>query len=247
MSVNRLTRLVAALWTLWAVHALAQAGVPAAQSPAADAGATHPAAQIREAAEAALRASIDGGLTGVTLEAIALDPRLRLARCAGRLDAFVAPPRPNQPRVPVRVSCPSPAWTLHVPVNIRRSHAVLVMRRAAGRGEQLSAADVTVQTRVLAGLGSPFLSSPNQLERRLTRRPIPEGTAVTADALSAALLIHRGQTITLHARAQGLEVHAPGRALADAAAGQRVRVQNLNSLKIVEGVADSEGVVRVLP
>ena len=45
----------------------------------------------------------------------------------------------------------------------------------------------------------------------------------------------------------GFEVRAPGMALADAAAEQRVRVRNLNSLKIVEGVADTAGVVRVNP
>ena len=68
---------------------------------------------------------------------------------------------------------------------------------------------------------------------------------MTADALDAALLIHRGQSVTLAARAGGFEVRAPGLAMADAAAEQRVRVRNLNSLKIVEGVADTEGVVRV--
>jgi flagellar basal body P-ring formation protein FlgA len=241
MFVNRLTWRACATWMIWAAQSAAQA------ASSTDAQASHPLAQIRQVAEAALRSSIDAGLSGVLIEAAPLDPRLRLARCTGMLDAFVAPPRPNQPRVPVRVSCPSPAWTLHVPVNVRRSHPVLVLRRAAGRGEQLGAADVVVQTRVLAGLGSPYLSAPEQLTGRLTRRAIPEGTALPADALSAALLIHRGQTITLRARADGFEVHAPGRALADATAGQRVRVQNLNSLKIVEGVADSEGVVRVLP
>jgi flagella basal body P-ring formation protein FlgA len=35
--------------------------------------------------------------------------------------------------------------------------------------------------------------------------------------------------------------------MADAAADQRVRVRNLNSLKIIEGVADTAGVVRVNP
>jgi flagella basal body P-ring formation protein FlgA len=43
----------------------------------------------------------------------------------------------------------------------------------------------------------------------------------------------------------GIEVRAPGLALADAPAQGRVRVQNLNSLKVIEGVADTEGVVRV--
>jgi flagella basal body P-ring formation protein FlgA len=40
-------------------------------------------------------------------------------------------------------------------------------------------------------------------------------------------------------------VRAPGLAMSDAAANQRLRVQNLYSLKIVEGVADTDGVVRV--
>ena len=51
--------------------------------------------------------------------------------------------------------------------------------------------------------------------------------------------------MTLTASAGGIEVRAPGRALADAAANQRLRVQNLESLKVIEGVAESTGVVRV--
>jgi flagella basal body P-ring formation protein FlgA len=119
------------------------------------------------------------------------------------------------------------------------------MRRAVGRGENIAPDAVLVQSRLLPGLTSPYVTRPADLAGRLTRRPIPEGTAVTADALDAALLIHRGQSVILAARTGGLEVRAPGVALADAAAEQRVRVKNLNSLKIIEGVADSAGVVRV--
>jgi flagella basal body P-ring formation protein FlgA len=35
--------------------------------------------------------------------------------------------------------------------------------------------------------------------------------------------------------------------MADAGADQRVRVQNLNSLKVIEGTADKGGIVRVAP
>jgi flagella basal body P-ring formation protein FlgA len=204
-------------------------------------------AEIRAAAVRGLRAVIDPSLPGVELEPAALDARLRLAPCQTALEAFVAVPRHQQSRLPVRVSCRSPSWTMHVPVEIRRRHSVLVLRRAVARGEQIAAADVNVQTRPLPGLGSPYLASPDQLAGRLARRPLAEGTPVPADALSAALLIHRGQAVTLLANANGFEVRAPGRAMADAVAQQRVRVQNLNSLKIVEGVADNGGVVRVLP
>jgi flagella basal body P-ring formation protein FlgA len=53
--------------------------------------------------------------------------------------------------------------------------------------------------------------------------------------------------VTLASGTGGIEVRAPGRALADASANQRLRVQNLDSLKVVEGVAESTGVVRVSP
>ena len=137
--------------------------------------------------------------------------------------------------------------TLNVPPDLHRTADEHEMRRAVARGENIALGDEIGQSRVLPGLTSPYVSRPEDLAGRLTRRPIPEGTAVTADALDAPLLIHRGQSVVLTARAGGLEVRAPGMAMADAAAEQRVRVRNLNSLKIVEGIADTAGVVRVNP
>ena len=202
---------------------------------------------IRTAAESALRRQIEPAASGVILEAASLDARLRLAACPAPLAVEVALPRGTQSRVLARVGCKNNTvfWSLNVPVDIHRKADVLVMKRAVGRGENIGAGDVVVQSRVLPGLSSPYVSRASDLAGRLTRRPIPEGTAVTADALDAPLLIHRGQSVVLTARAGGLEVRAPGMAMADAAAEQRVRVRNLNSLKIIEGVADTAGVVRV--
>ena len=203
---------------------------------------------VRSAAERALRRQLDPQLSGVTLEAVTLDARLRLPACGAALETFAQPPRGNQARALVRVSCGTGApWSLNVPVAIRRELDVLILRRAVTRGESLGAADVVAQKRVVASLSSPYVGRLEDLAGRLTRRPLPEGTPVTAEALSAALLIKRGQTVTLTASTGGIQVRAPGRALADAAASQRLRVQNLDSLKVVEGVAESEGVVRVTP
>lgn len=203
---------------------------------------------VRSAAERALRRQLDPQLSGVTLEAVSLDARLRLPACAAALETFAQPPRGNQARALVRVSCSTGAtWSLNVPVGIRRELDVLILRRAVARGESLGAADVVAQKRVVASLSSPYVGRLEDLAGRLTRRPLPEGTPVTAEALSAALLIKRGQTVTLTASTGGIQVRAPGRALADAAASQRLRVQNLDSLKVVEGVAESDGVVRVTP
>lgn len=242
MSVNPLTlpRLLVLLLLSLQVQANSQGALPG--------GAIQSLAAVRHAAEAALRRELDPSTSGVTFQAAELDPRLRVAACSSPLVVNGKLPRGTQARVLVRVACHSQVrWTLNVPVEVHRKMDVLVMRRAVGRGELIRAEDVIVQSRLLPGLTSPYISRTADLASRHTRRPIPEGTAVTADALNAALLIHRGQNVILAARSGGFEVRAPGIAMADAAAEQRVRVRNLNSLKIVEGVADTEGVVRVNP
>lgn len=203
-------------------------------------------ASVRQAAERALRRELEATVPGLDVKAVALDARLRLPACSAALQAQAQAPRTSQPRVPVRVACTQGAtWSVNVPVEIHREIEVLVLRRAVARGEVLGAGDVAVQKRMIAGLASPFVGRVEEFKGRPTRRPLPQGTAVTADALTAALLIHRGQDVTLMASSGGIEIRAPGRALADATASQRLRVQNLESLKIVEGVAESDSVVRV--
>ncbi len=203
-------------------------------------------ASVRQAAEGALRRELANTVPGVQLKAATLDSRLLLPACGAALDTQAQLPRGTQPRVSVRVACThGAAWSVNVPVEIHRELEVLLLRRAVGRGEILTAGDVVAQKRVITGLASPFVSRIEEFNGRLTRRPLPQGTAVTADALSTALLIHRGQNVTLTASVGGIEVRAPGRAMADATAQQRLRVQNLESLKVVEGIAESEAVVRV--
>ena len=63
----------------------------------------------------------------------------------------------------------------------------------------------------------------------------------------ADTVVKRGQQVTLLASVGGIEVRATGRALNDAQAAGRVRVQNLASQMVVEGVVESGSVIRVTP
>src|SRR5688500_18813070 len=101
MSVNSLTLLRLLMM------AAALLAAPAGHAQSTEAG-VQPLSGIRAAAEKALRATFDSSLTGVQLEAAALDARLRLAACAGKLETLAAAPRNSQSRVPVRVSCAAP-------------------------------------------------------------------------------------------------------------------------------------------
>jgi flagella basal body P-ring formation protein FlgA len=64
--------------------------------------------------------------------------------------------------------------------------------------------------------------------------------------LVAAKAVQRGQSVTLVADLGGMSVRTAGRALADGLVNQRVKVQNLSSGKIVEGIARSDQVVEII-
>jgi len=239
-SIFRRRALGAAL--LYACLTLAAAAEPAA-APA------EPLSAVRAAAEGAIRAQLRGAVYAVHIEATELDPRLHLTRCAGGLEASLPAGAELGAHVAVRVSCTTPGtpWALFVPVHIDSDVNVLVLKQSALRGARLTAGQVSSETRRVAGLAVGYVTDVSMLEHHTLARSLPAGTALTADALLADLIVHQGQEVTLVASGPGISVRAMGKALQDGREGARVRVQNLASLRIVEGVVDAHGVIEVTP
>jgi flagella basal body P-ring formation protein FlgA len=204
---------------------------------------------IRAAAQSFVRKHLPKAEPGATQVSVgALDPRLRLARCEAELTAALPAGGTFRARMTIAVSCPEGnVWTIYVPVTIETRAKVLVLRGPAARGARLGAADVEVQERVVGGSGDSLLTDVAQLEGHTLKRPLASGTALTADVLVEDVMVKRGQSVTLLASASGIEVRAPGRAMADGRAAGRIKVQNLNSLRVVEGVVESADVIRVSP
>jgi flagellar basal body P-ring formation protein FlgA len=174
-----------------------------------------------------------------------LDPRLRLQKCASGLQGIMPAAASMAARLTVGVRCPSPAWTVYVPVAVESELNVLVMRAAAARNTSPAATDVELQQRRVPGIATSYLTRTEQLRGRHLKVAVSAGTALTIDLLAADIMIKRGQRVTLVATAGAIEVHAQGEAVADATATGRVRVLNLSSRKIVEGQAESSDRVRV--
>lgn len=206
-----------------------------------------PLAAVRAAAVGLIRSQLRGVTYEVHVEA-QLDPRLHLARCPEPL-ATSLPSGELGAHVAVRVSCTASGfpWAVYVPVNIESDIQVLVLRQSALRGARLSAAEVIEETRRVPGLSAGYVTDVATLARHTLTRALPAGTALTADAMLADLIVHQGQEVTLIASTPGVSVRASGKALQDGREGARVRVQNLGSLKVVEGVVDASGVIEITP
>jgi flagellar basal body P-ring formation protein FlgA len=202
---------------------------------------------IRAAAESYVKSLIppSAGETIVTVGA--LDARLRLAHCpAKELSASLPTGMTLQARSTVGVTCASPVhWTVYVPVTIESKINVLVLVHAVNRDTRLTQADVTVETRRTAGPGNAYLTDPAELSGRTVRRPLAAGTTLAVEMFTPDLIVHRGQQVTLLSSGGMIEVRASGRAMTDGAQGARIQVQNLSSMRVIEGVVESADLVRV--
>jgi flagella basal body P-ring formation protein FlgA len=133
-----------------------------------------------------------------------------------------------------------------VPVRVEREARVLVATRALARDAVLRPEDVTLAERDPDRLPQGYVTTPAEVAGMRLRRAVPAGSVVTPAMLVAVPLISSGQQVTLEAGGDDMHIRMAGEALADAGLGQRVRVRNLSSERVVEGIVRSAQVVEVL-
>ncbi|MGQ0699759.1 MAG: flagellar basal body P-ring formation chaperone FlgA [Panacagrimonas sp.] len=181
--------------------------------------------------------------TDAELKATSLDSRLHLPTCP--VDLATRTVASTAASINVEVRCDAAGWKLFVPVGVRQQVQVLIAARPLARGESVGVGDVELQSREVAGLGTSWMASTDQLEGRVLSRAVPTGAVLLTSAFVPARLIRRGQAVTLVGISGGFQIRAEGKALADGAAGEFVRVENLGSRRVVEGKVRSDGTVQV--
>ena len=211
---------------------------------AAEASALLDPAAISTAAQSAVRAQAGSAGAALLLQSAPLDPHLRIAACDRPLQGFVTGDGALHNQTMVGVRCEgSVRWTLYTTVTVQSEARVLVSRRALDRDMELTTVDFQLENRRVPGPLSGYVTDPATLAGQRLRRPLAGGEPLTVDALAPAFLIHRGQQVVLLARAGGIEVRMAGVALADGRASESIRVQNVSSQRIVEGIVRSDSIV----
>jgi flagellar basal body P-ring formation protein FlgA len=201
---------------------------------------------VQSAAEEFVRARLPASKAKQYVTATKLDPRLRLEACEQPLQTFEQSATALGERVTVGVRCAAAnTWTLFVPVSVEVEIPVLVLRRALARRARVAIIDVEPETRRVPGNAATFLLDTASLQGHRLKRSLPAGTALTVDMLVPDVVVRRGQQVTLIAATGPVEIRAQGHALTEGGVDDRVRVQNTSSLKVVEGVVESDSVVRV--
>lgn len=181
------------------------------------------------------------------IEIASLDRRLRLRACAETLDAFATGNRKSYGAITVGVRCAGPKpWTLYVRAQVTVYQPVVVAARTLARNQPLGPGDLQMERRDISTLPQGYFRDPKELHGHISKRTLTVGTAVQPSQVSAPKWVERGQQVTLVAVMSGVRVSMQGKALEDGQEGQLVKVRNVSSERVVQGVVAAPGRVEVL-
>lgn len=204
-------------------------------------------AEIQAAAEDYLRTRTGSAARRTSVRAGTLDARHRLPRCDRELEPFMRRGARIDARTIVGVRCSgSKPWKVYVPVDVIVTAPVLTASRTLPSGHLLTADDFSTDFRDVSRMISGYYSDPSDLIGLRLKHPLIAGRVLTPAMLEADRVIRRGQSVTLTATSGDIHITMAGKALMDGAKNQRIRVENLSSGRIIEGIVRSPEHVEVI-
>ncbi|MDH3532860.1 MAG: flagellar basal body P-ring formation chaperone FlgA [Gammaproteobacteria bacterium] len=219
-------------------------------TPGTDAAAKQawqPTEDITATAESYLQHKTGRAANRTTLHAGTLDARHRLPLCDQPLEGFMRRGARISSRTIVGVRCNgSKPWKVYVPVDVVVMANVLTARHVLPRGHLVTKADIAIVERDVSRMISGYLSDPQALAGQRLKQQLLAGQVITPAMLAADQIVRRGQSVTLMATGGGVNIRMSGKALMNGALHQRIRVENSNSGRVVEGIVRSPEHVEVI-
>lgn len=180
------------------------------------------------------------------VEILPLDRQLRLPLCPGPLEA-TAPGnalKPGRNTVGVRCKAAS-AWSVYLSALIRIYRPVVVATQGAQRGDLLGREGLALERRDVSGLRGDFLTSLEAAESLQAIKSVPAGAVLTRRSVAPPPVIKKGDRITISSDKPGFSIRMSGTALTDGALGQKIRIRNQSSGRIIQATVLESGLAAV--
>jgi len=190
--------------------------------------------QIRTAAEQHILSTVEQPAGGnLSVNAANIDPRIKATDCLEPLDTSASSTSSTRSNINVLVECPADDWKVYVPVRISASVPMIVSTRQLGRGEIISASDVTTSMIELQRFRKDGFTTYDQVIGAKLKRNVRLGDVVERNDVC---VVCRNEKVTIQAVKGGMTITTQGTALQDGSAGDQVRVKNDKSQRIIEGI-----------
>lgn len=206
---------------------------------------SHP--EIIATARQFLDENIDGTLYSRTeIHMGQLDPRLRLTQCELPLTSSLAPGSQFSGKTTVHIRCNSSRpWTVYISANVMLYGKVIQTAGPLVKGHILQKEDLILVEEDLSRLKYGYFTESKFLIGKQLKRRLSQKRVIKANYVEAAILIKRGELVSILAKSPGYSVKMSGKALSNGAKGDRIRVKNTSSKRIIEGVVLGIGIVSI--
>ncbi len=166
-------------------------------------------------------------------------------KCAGSLIALpMKQLRPGDNSIEITCMLIS-SWSLMLNADIEVWRDVVVLRDHIARGESLTSSSLVLQKRNIADLQRGYFSSIEEVLGKISKRSLRSGAALNPTMIKLPILVERGQSITLRAESVGFSVDMKGEALKKGRLGDKIKVKNSSSDKVLYGTIMSADLVLV--
>ncbi len=175
-----------------------------------------------------------------------LDPRLKLRQCDTALDVSNREAQLEFGRNSFRVRCNgSTPWTIYSQANIQVFQSVVVSKQTIKRGAIVTADMLTQQKLDVSNLRRGIVYDPAKIIGKQASRNVFRGHVLSLAHFVEPTLVKRGEKVHIQLKSPYLTISAQGIALSDGHQGQRIRVKNVKTQKIVQATVTQSGLVNV--
>lgn len=159
----------------------------------------------------------------------------------------VSPVKPFRPGDnSIKVTCDArSSWSLMLNADIQVFRDVVVLRDHIGRGDRVTALSLTLHKRNIADLQRGYFTSLKQVINNISKRSLKAGTALNPGMIDLPIIVKRGQAITLKVDRAGFSVDMKGLALRKGRQGDKIKVKNNSSGKVLYGTVISADLVLI--
>lgn len=146
----------------------------------------------------------------------------------------------------IEVTCDVRAsWSLMLNADIQVFRDVVVLRDHISRGDLITTSSLALHKRNIADLQRGYFTSFEQAINNVSKRSLKAGTALNPRMIDLPIIIQRGQAVTLKVDRAGFSVDMKGFALKKGRKGDKIKVKNKSSGKVLYGTVMSSDLVHI--
>lgn len=175
-----------------------------------------------------------------------IDSRLRLHQCSQPLQVTTPYDKGLSGNISLSIKCTDKRpWSLFLSARINRYKEVYQTRTSLARGHVIDRQDLALVRKNVSLLRQGYFTDNKQLLGMEVKRNLRPNQVLEPGYIRPPILVKRGDTIPVVAKNSQFSISMKAKALMNGAKGDRIRVKNTSSKRIIEGVVTANGEILV--